>query len=249
MIQASAKTDIGKKRKQNQDYVYVSTEPVGELPNLLILADGMGGHRAGDYASWFLTESISCFISKSRTKDTLRVFSTSIDLANSLLMEKADSDPMLSGMGSTLVLASVEDGTLTCANVGDSRLYIIHKDTIRQITRDHSYVEEMVSLGLIERDSEEYRLQKNIITRAIGIEKKVQPDFFDESLEDGDYILMCSDGLSNMVDDTELRDVICGDGSVEEKIDLLIRRANENGGNDNIGVILAQYREGGEVHA
>lgn len=249
MILASAKTDIGKKRKQNQDCVFVSTEPVGEFQNLLILADGMGGHKAGDYASWFLTQSVSCFISKSRTDDALRVFGSSIDLANSLLIDKAKSDPGLSGMGSTLVLAVIQDGVLTCANVGDSRLYVIRQDSIRQITRDHSYVEEMVSLGLIERDSEEYRKQKNIITRAVGIEKRVKPDYFDEELEDGDYILMCSDGLSNMVEDRQMKEIICGSGSVEEKVDRLIRTANENGGIDNIGVILAEYRKGGEVHA
>jgi len=249
MILASAKTDIGKKRKQNQDCVFVSTEPVGEFQNLLILADGMGGHKAGDYASWFLTQSVSCFISKSRTDDALRVFGSSIDLANSLLIDKAKSDPGLSGMGSTLVLAVIQDGVLTCANVGDSRLYVIRQDSIRQITRDHSYVEEMVSLGLIERDSEEYRKQKNIITRAVGIEKRVKPDYFDEELEDGDYILMCSDGLSNMVEDRQMKEIICGSGSVEEKVDRLIRTANENGGIDNIGVILAEYRKGGEVYA
>jgi len=249
MILASAKTDIGKKRKQNQDYVYVSTEKIGEFENLLILADGMGGHKAGDYASWFLTESISCFIAKSRTKDILRVFSASIELANSLIYEKSASEPALAGMGSTLVLATVEDGVLTCANVGDSRLYIIHGDTIRQITHDHSYVEEMASLGLIDRNSEEYRSQKNIITRAIGIEKKVTPDFFDESLSDGDYILMCSDGLSNMLNNDAIKTIISAEGSLSEKVECLIGTANTNGGNDNIGVILAEYREGGTENA
>jgi len=249
MIQACAKTDIGKKRNQNQDYVFARTGETGCFPNLLILADGMGGHKAGDYASWFLTESLSCFIEKSKVFEPIRVFSSAIDLANTLLMEKSFSDPALQGMGSTLVLATVSHGQLTCANVGDSRLYVIGNRSIRQVTRDHSYVEEMVSQGLLERDSEEYKKQKNIITRAMGIEKKVRPDFFEEELADGDYVLMCSDGLSNMIPDEEILQVILGTGSLEEKTDTLIRKANENGGNDNISVILSVYREGGESNA
>ena len=249
MIQACAKTDIGKKRNQNQDYVFASAEKVGCFPNLLILADGMGGHRAGDYASWFLTESLSCFIAKSMEPEPIRVFSSAIELANSLLLEKSDSDPDLRGMGSTLVLAVIREGQLTCANVGDSRLYVIGGDSIRQITRDHSYVEEMVSQGIITRDSVEYQARKNIITRAVGIEKKVRPDFFEEELSEGDYVLLCSDGLTNMVSDEEIRKTVTGTGSLEEKTEQLIRMANENGGNDNISVILAEYRKGGEADA
>jgi len=249
MIQACAKTDIGKRRNQNQDYVYAKTGKVGSFPNLLILADGMGGHKAGDYASWFLTESLSCFIEKAADFEPVRVFSSAIDLANMLLFEKSCSDPDLQGMGSTLVMAVIDNGQLTCANVGDSRLYVIGNGRIRQITKDHSYVEEMVSQGLIERGSEAYLSQKNIITRAMGIEKKVRPDFFEEELTDEDYILMCSDGLSNMIEDPEILQVVLGIGDLDSKTDKLIRKANENGGSDNISVVLAQYRKGGDSNA
>ena len=249
MIKAFAKTDIGRKRQINQDCVYACPEHVGSFYNLFILADGMGGHRAGDYASWFLTQSLSCFIEKTRVDEPVRVFGSAIDLANALLLEKASSDESLAGMGSTLVIATVRDSSLICANVGDSRLYVVRGASMEQITADHSYVEEMVRLGLIERNSEEYRMRKNIITRAVGIEKRVKPDFFDYVLEDGDYVLMCSDGLTNMVGDEEIRGIITGDGSLEEKTEELIRRANCNGGTDNISVILIAYRKGGDRNA
>ena len=148
-------------------------------------------------------------------------------------------------MGCTLVAAVVDDGILYAANIGDSRLYLIHENEIRQVTKDHSYVEEMVALGKMVRGSADYNRRKNIITRALGIGKTVEADFFEVELEPGDYILLCSDGLTNMVSDERIRAVVAGSGTLKEKARRLICEANEGGGMDNIAVVLVEPEEGG----
>ncbi len=242
-MQIQALTDIGRKRQVNQDYIFQSTEPVGAFPNLFILADGMGGHRGGDFASKYLTETMVGYISQNKNEDIIKVLKSAIGMSNTLVYEKSHSDPALNGMGSTMVAAVIRDGILTVANVGDSRLYII-RDGITQVTKDHSYVEEQVANGNMERYSDEYNKKKNIITRAVGIEDSVKADYFEVDLVKNDYILICSDGLTNMVDDDTIFAVISGHGSLQYKTNTLIEAANENGGNDNIAVILIKYESG-----
>jgi len=245
-LQAQALTDIGRKRKVNQDYIFESTHPVGSFPNLFILADGMGGHKAGDFASKYLTETMVGFVSRTQNTSIVRVLRNALNLSNTMIHQKSHSDPSLQGMGSTLVAAVIRDGVLTVANVGDSRLYVI-RDGITQVTRDHSYVEEEVAAGRMIRDSEEYRKNKNIITRAVGSEETVRADYFEVDLIEGDYILMCSDGLSNMVDDDAILAIISGHGSLQYKARTLVTAANEAGGNDNIAVILIKYEKEGNT--
>ncbi len=247
-MQVQALTDIGKKRNVNQDYVFESMRPVGAFPNLFILADGMGGHKGGDFASKYLTETIVGFVSKSKSADVVKVLRNAMDLANALILEKSHSDEALRGMGSTLVAGVICDDILIVANVGDSRLYVI-RDGITQVTRDHSYVEELVESGRISRDSEEYYKKKNIITRAVGIDESVTADFFEVELMEGDHILICSDGLTNMVDDDTIHAIISGHGSLQYKASTLIDTANANGGNDNIAVILIKYDKDGDIDA
>lgn len=248
-MQIQALTDIGLKRAVNQDFIFQSIQPVGVFPNLFILADGMGGHRSGDFASKYLTETMVGYISRNKSDDIIKVLKSAIGMSNTLVYEKSHSDPALSGMGSTMVAAVIRNGMLTVANVGDSRLYII-RDGITQVTKDHSYVEEQVELGNISRYSDEYNKNKNIITRAVGIEDTVKADFFEVDLVKNDYILICSDGLTNMVDDDSIFAIISGHGSLQYKANTLIAAANENGGNDNIAVILIKYESGdGEVNA
>ena len=163
---------------------------------------------------------------------------TGIGIVNGLLYEESLLREELKGMGCTLVAGVVEDNLLYVANVGDSRLYLIHNNTIRQITKDHSYVEEMVAMGQMRRGSADYNSRKNIITRAMGIGRDVEPDFFEVDLEEGDHILLCSDGLSNMVDDESMCRIITGEGSLKEKASRLIQEANRQGGIDNIAVVL-----------
>lgn len=247
-MQAQALTDIGRKRQVNQDYIFASTKPVGVFPNLFILADGMGGHKGGDFASKYLTETMVGFVSRSQSPDIVRVLRNAINLSNTMILEKSHSDEALYGMGSTLVAGVIKDDVLTVANVGDSRLYVI-RDGITQVTRDHSYVEELVESGKITRESDEYFRKKNIITRAVGTDETVSADFFEVDVLDGDHILLCSDGLTNMVDDDTILAIISGHGSIQYKAKTLIDTANANGGNDNIAVILIKYDKDGENNA
>ena len=166
-----------------------------------------------------------------------KVISEGIATANRRIREKAASDEELFGMGTTLVVATIDDEYLQVANVGDSRLYVI-SDEIRQITTDHSYVEEMVRMGGLDRESARTHPKKNIITRAIGADDEVTADFFTVKLNPGDTVLMCSDGLTNMLDDEEIRMILSGQRDMVEKAEELIKAANNNGGKDNIAVIL-----------
>lgn len=242
MIRTCAKTDIGQRRLMNQDFIFVSEEPLGCCPNLFLVADGMGGEKAGDYASRFVVERLSAYLRESKTDSPVTALTEGICEVNRQLHEISMRNFDLRGTGTTLVAAMVLDGTLHVANVGDSRLYLLHRGKLTQITKDHSYVEELVARGMLVRGSEAYLAQKNMITRAIGAEENVRVDFFDEQLEEGDLILLCSDGLTNMLTDEEIRRLLVADGSLAQKTALLVQRANENGGSDNISVILSQPR-------
>ena len=240
-------TDIGRKREVNQDYVFATDETIGNLPNLLVVADGMGGHRAGDFASRFTVEVLAEEVQNCKETHPETILGNSIQAANERLLEEAEKDNRLEGMGTTLVAATIMDHVLYFANVGDSRLYLINKE-IRQLSKDHSMVEEMVRLGGLTEEEAKHHPDKNIITRAIGVKQKVEPDFFEYRLKGGDIILMCSDGLTNMVDDDEIFQIVKSARDIVEAVESLIQRANENGGSDNIGVVLAQpYADEGSV--
>ena len=235
-----AGTDVGRFRKTNQDFPFASAEAVGPLPNLFMVADGMGGHKAGDYASRFIVEQVNMYL-KALPEGTSPVaaLKRAIEQANADLYSESLKDPGKEGMGSTLVAVTMADQAMYIANVGDSRLYLL-RDDLCQVTRDHSLVEEMVAQGKMERDSEFYRLQKNIITRAMGISPQVRIDFFEVPLMEGDCVLLCSDGLTNMVDDAGISRILKTTDTLEEKTEALIHAANENGGKDNIAVVLVE---------
>ena len=200
-------TDVGQKRKMNQDYVFVSEGPVGNLPNLFTVADGMGGHNAGDYASSHAVRILVDEIREDADYNPVKVIRHAIEAANTEIRNRAQEDENLRGMGTTMVVATIVDQYAYVANVGDSRLYVI-QDGIRQVTRDHSLVQEMVRMGEISEAEARNHPDKNIITRALGAEKTVDVDFFDLKLEKGCTILMCSDGLSNMVEDEKIQEII-----------------------------------------
>ena len=244
-MKACALTDTGRVRTANQDYVYASVEPVGSLPNLFVVADGMGGHQAGDYASRYIVENLVSYLQYTENSQIVPLLREAILKVNTMLYHEAKEKPEFSGMGTTLVAAVADENTLYVANVGDSSLYLV-RDRIRQVTRDHSYVEELVSLGRLERGSKDYKDKKNIITRAVGTEDKLLVDFFEAGLEPGDYILMCSDGLSNMLEDAEMEEIIGSDLELQEKAEKLITVANDNGGKDNIAVVLVDPQIGRE---
>ena len=232
-------TDIGRRRGMNQDYIYTSETPVGNLPNLFIVADGMGGHNAGDFASRYTVEYVVKAIAASTLCEPAALFGEALRQANADLLGLADSNPRLRGMGTTFVGACVAGDCLHVANVGDSRLYIVNQ-SITQITRDHSLVQEMVRMGEMNQDQARVHPDKNIITRAVGAEDTVKADFFTVRIEKGDEILMCTDGLTNMLEDEEIRMILDGARDIVEKVQELVQAANEKGGRDNISVILME---------
>ena len=242
-------TDVGQLRDMNQDYCYTSENPVGNLPNLFIVADGMGGHNAGDYASKCTTETVVNEIQNSFEKNPTIIIKKAIKTANAKIRKEASEHENLFGMGTTLVTATIIGKYLQVSNIGDSRLYLLNKDGLRQITEDHSLVEEMIRLGGLSREDARLHPDKNIITRAIGAKDEVEADFFTEELETGDIVLMCSDGLTNMLEDKEIEAILLNPEKEEliQKGDALIKAANENGGKDNIAVVLVRLVEDDEV--
>ena len=234
-----SKTDVGIVREVNQDYVFVSDTPIGNVPNLLVVADGMGGHRAGEYASRLAVEVVRQELEGSTEDSPEAMMKNAIIRANTRVLETANQDAKLRGMGTTLVVATVIDRTLYFANVGDSRLYLMNDD-IKQLSKDHSLVQEMVRLGGINEEEAKYHPDKNVITRAIGAKAELEIDFYEYRLKKGDIIMMCTDGLSNMVEDQEILHIVKRSRDVVEAVEQLIERAKENGGNDNIGVIVAE---------
>ena len=233
-------TDVGQKRKMNQDYVFVSGEPVGNLPNLFVVADGMGGHNAGDYASSHGVQTLVREIRNDEDYNPVKVIRYAIETANTEILERARMDETLEGMGTTMVVCTVVGQYAYVANIGDSRLYVV-QDQIRQVTRDHSLVQEMVRMGEIAPEEARNHPKKNIITRALGAETSVDVDFFDLKLEPGDIILMCSDGLTNMVEDSKIEEIVLNrDTDLREKGEALVKEANSNGGKDNIAIVLIE---------
>ncbi|MBQ5951410.1 MAG: Stp1/IreP family PP2C-type Ser/Thr phosphatase [Lachnospiraceae bacterium] len=234
-----ALTDVGRTRQSNQDFYFVSDSPIGPLPNLFVIADGMGGHNAGDFASRFCTESVVSFMRNAEEASPADLFPQAVAAANEELLAAASRDPELTGTGTTLILASLTpEGHLTVSNVGDSRVYLI-RDSIEQLTRDHSYVEKMVSMGKMKVGSAEYMRKKNLITRAVGAANAV-PDIFEADLAAGDRVLMCTDGLTNMVSDEEILHVFRTESSVPQIVQKLVDMANVHGGRDNITALVIE---------
>ncbi|RRJ24182.1 Stp1/IreP family PP2C-type Ser/Thr phosphatase [Lachnoanaerobaculum gingivalis] len=238
-----ALTDVGRKRLVNQDTVYISDTPVGVLPNLYIVADGMGGEKAGDYASKSLIGYMLTYIEHT-IKMPVTAIQGAIEYANANLFAEGSKNPNLSGMGTTVVAASIIDNTLHVFNVGDSRCYVLDENSISQITKDHSLVEMLVSKGEITRESAEYKENKSKITRAVGAEERILIDSFELDLAGIEYVLLCSDGLTNMVDDRKIFNIISSSAGVKSSAKRLVEEANLSGGNDNISILLIDINEG-----
>lgn len=238
-MKAFSITDVGQKRNMNQDYVFTSENAIGNLPNLFVVADGMGGHNAGDFASKYTVEMLIKSIESTKETNPVRILKEAIEQANTKLVNQAEMHDEMKGMGTTLVAATIQNEYMYVSNVGDSRLYVISHD-IRQITKDHSLVEEMIRMGEIDREDARNHPDKNIITRAIGAGSDIVVDFFERKMESGDTVLICSDGLTNMLTDTKIKNVIKKKNKIEEKAKELVEIANRNGGKDNITVILIE---------
>lgn len=242
-METYCQTDVGLKRNSNQDFVYASDQKVGRLPSLLIVADGMGGHAAGDLASRVCVETAVSSIEGSGQTETIPILAEAVQKANRAVLKKAAEKPEYAGMGTTIVAAVIDGNTLYVANVGDSRLYLIDDDRIDQITLDHSLVAEMVRSGRISPEQMRNHPEKNIITRAVGGEENVEADFFDVGLHKGDVVLLCSDGLTNMVEDEQIFRIVRREKTLRDAGQKLISAANSAGGRDNISVVLARLTD------
>lgn len=230
-------TDAGVVREMNQDYYFSSDTAVGNLPDLFIVADGMGGHKAGDYASRYTIERVVASVSRNTGEEPIAIMKEAINKANELLVAESREDESKSGMGTTLVIGTIIGNKLFVANIGDSRLYVVGQN-MRQITRDHSLVDEMVRLGEINADEARVHPDKNIITRAVGTSDHVEADFFEVEITADDTILLCTDGLTNMVRDDEILDIIKKYDNAQAATMQLVKEANANGGRDNITVMI-----------
>lgn len=239
-MQVFAKTDIGKARDNNQDFYYISNS--GDVPEVYILADGMGGYNAGEVASRMAVESARDYIHKhfAKNKDSKEKLETllkdAIEYANSVVYKKAQSKENLRGMGTTLDVCLIYNSRIYIGHVGDSRVYRIRKEFMRRLTKDHSYVQTLVDDGTITKEEAYSHPKKNMLTKALGCVETVEPDVYTKTFIKDDIILMCSDGLTNMIREEEISKIIKQDK--EKAIENLVKQANDNGGLDNITVVI-----------
>ena len=236
-MKAYSMTDTGVLREMNQDYFFMTDSAIGNLPNLYIVADGMGGHRAGDYASRHTIERVVASISRNKSDEPVTILKEAIAKANELLVNDAKTDEQKKDMGTTIVAATIIGNKMFVANVGDCRLYVINQK-IRQITRDHSLVGELVRIGELDEKEARNHPKKNYITRAVGAMEEVEVDFFEVEITPDDYVLLCTDGLTNMVTDQDICKIILDNKIIEKQVETLIHTANRNGGRDNITVMI-----------
>lgn len=241
-MQIFAKTDKGKVRSINQDAFYINTLSDGAA--LAIVCDGMGGASAGDIASKTAVEIMSQYILNSynsslSSDDIIRLVDNAIESANLEVFTLSKKDEQLSGMGTTAVIAIARNTEAIVCNIGDSRAYLINDDLI-QITRDHSVVQSLVEIGKLSPEEARVHPEKNVITRALGVEENVLSDSYCIDINENDKLLLCTDGLSNYVEpDSILR--IVNDNAFDKIPDLLIEKANHGGGRDNITAVVISH--------
>ena len=236
---AAAKTDVGRVRQGNED-AYLVEEP------LFAVADGMGGHLAGEVASATAVETITAGSSQEMPRDTAALAAL-VRGANAAIWDKAQQEPELRGMGTTCTVALVEDGQLHIAHVGDSRAYVLRRDELTQVTEDHTLVGRMVREGRLAPEEAERHPQRSIITRALGADSEVEVDEVSLPIEEGDRILICSDGLTSMIDVEALRNVLAREQDANRAVDTLVDMALEAGGEDNVTVILIDLVDDSEA--
>ena len=241
------RTHTGLLRANNEDAVVV--DPVTRLA---VLADGMGGYNAGEVAASMATAFIQAELGRwlsqagrhANAREVRRAMEICVDNANRSIFNAANSNPHYSGMGTTLVVGVFQNTRLMLGHIGDSRCYRLRGSALAQITRDHSLLQEQLDAGLITPQQAAVSSQKNLVTRALGVEDAVLLEVNEHRVEPGDLFLMCSDGLSDMLDDEAIAHILSSEGSLEQKSVQLIDAANANGGRDNISVLLAQANSG-----
>lgn len=245
-MRAAGLTDIGKVRSINQDSFHLL-----EDNNIYIVADGMGGHAAGDQASRIAVKTITEILSAydfatealegeepDASMSVEELIRYALQEANEQILLASLSNQHLQGMGTTAIVGVEYRGSLYVGHIGDSRTYLIREQQLSQITEDHSVVQQLVKAGAISEEEAQVHPYKNVITRCLGMQANVEPDTLELVLQAGDRILMCSDGLSNMVSDQTMQDYVNQYADPKEACEKLVALANENGGTDNITVVL-----------
>ena len=236
MLRVYAGSDIGKVRSHNEDNFLIGPR------NTFIVADGMGGHAAGEIASGILVDVMKRELPRTAVIMDQLGFEYVVKEANRAILKDTDEHPERVGMGTTVTLLHLGYGKAVWAQVGDSRLYRLRQGTLKQLTKDHSLVAEMVESGTITQEEAKHHPQRNMLLRAVGVDPYLKVDTGEDAAWKDDVYLPCSDGLSNMVEDEVIAKVL-GDNTLEDKAKELIRLANENGGRDNITVIVVENNE------
>jgi PPM family protein phosphatase len=247
MYHFCSETDPGLARDNNEDSVSIDT-----TMRLGVLADGMGGYNAGEIASGMATAFIKSEMGRwlsqvgknANAKEVRRAMEICVDNANRSIFNAANSNPQYSGMGTTLVIAVFDASRLMLGHIGDSRCYRLRGAEFTQITKDHSLLQEQIDAGLITLEQAAVSLNKNLVTRALGVEDSVLLEVNEHRVEVGDIYVLCSDGLSDMVDDAGISAILAVPGTLEAKAKQLIAAANAGGGRDNITVLMVQATEG-----
>jgi protein phosphatase len=246
-IEMLAAVDPGRARSNNEDSVATD-----ESVALAVLADGMGGYNAGEVASNMATSFIRTELGRwlreasgqASDAEVRRAMDICVDNANRAIFNSANANPQYAGMGTTLVVAVFREDRVLLGHVGDSRCYRLRAGRLQQITRDHSLLQEQIDAGLITQEQAAFSANKNLVTRAVGVEDTVQLETHQHDVQPGDLYLMCSDGLSDMLDDTAIAQLLIANESLESGIRALIDAANDAGGKDNISVILMRAAGG-----
>lgn len=242
---ASGLTDKGKRRKDNQDNYYINVIHSNEQA-LCVVCDGMGGAKSGNVASdmtltIFVSEVKKRMLPKMSISYMRAICTEAIRTANTYTYNKSMEDELLSGMGSTVVSAIADKNDVCLMNVGDSRAYLINSDGVMQLTTDHSVAQEMLRRGELTAEEAKHHPSKNYITRAVGTERTINPQFYEVHPQKGDVILLCTDGLSNMVEDSDLASEVMSGRTPQECVKRLVALANDRGGPDNITVTLLVF--------
>lgn len=238
-IQYAGCTHIGKVKKRNEDSMYW---PNGDIKDVVIVADGMGGYHAGDVASSMAVQIGLNIVAAARKKnlDDETMVRQAIFAANHSILEYASHNEFFSGMGTTMILAVRRGRTWTIGHVGDSRAYLFNKDSLRQVTHDHSLVQAMMDSGKLTRQEAKNHPYRNIIMRAVGTEPEVEVDIYRVEYGKGDVLLLCSDGLTRNIEDEELEQMLQEQDDMQQVAQAMVDLANERGGQDNITVVIAK---------
>lgn len=234
MLIIGARTDIGKRRRNNEDAFYANKEE-----GLFIVADGMGGHQAGEVASRIAIEEIKSYLESFDSDITLEVIEKAVEGGNKAIYLKSIESPTLHGMGSTVVVAVIRDGWLLLAHVGDSRAYSLTHEGIKRLTNDHSLIFKLLEEGKISEDEARVHPKSGVILRALGVEKFVDVDVQKQPYN-GETILLCTDGLTDMLRDDEMEEILLSTSNPQQACDILVEKANEVGGKDNITVMVVK---------